>query len=324
MKFRTFSQLEAEKAGIVAAPTSVTFSKQLRRQLVMIISETLGLYYTGTIGPGNDPVDTTHFWELADRVMYREVESYADYADGSRQYHLADRIRSFIMEGSDAGVREATHFFVSLIDRVVRPYQDTQSEYHLNYCEVKMKSAEALDEIDTRLREAGMVYRVADGTLIKSTDDFTHNAVIVPALQVLGESGFENALKEFHEALEAYRTGKFDVVLQKANHAFESAMKIVAGKMKWSYDPNATAKVMIDVMTANGLVPTMRDSALKSLATLLQSDLPTLRNKTPSAGHGAGEKDAVIPEPVATYALNVAAANIRLLVESYHLKRKRR
>jgi hypothetical protein len=36
--------------------------------------------------------------------------------------------------------------------------------------------------------------------------------------------------------------------------------------------------------------------------------------------HGAGEKKDAIPEPVAAYAANAAAANIRLLRESYREK----
>ena len=100
-------------------------------------------------------------------------------------------------------------------------------------------------------------------------------------------------------------------------------MKVIAGKMRWPYEQTATAKKIIDVMMANGLVPVMRDPSLKALVTVLESDLPTLRNKMPSAGHGAGESQDVIPETVAAYASNVAAANIRLLVESYRERRKR-
>jgi hypothetical protein len=34
----------------------------------------------------------------------------------------------------------------------------------------------------------------------------------------------------------------------------------------------------------------------------------------PSAGHGRGDRTEVIPEPIATYAIAVGAANVRLLV----------
>jgi hypothetical protein len=227
------------------------------------------------------------------------------------------------MNGPDVDVLDVMDVAVAFTDVVVRGFHSRNSPDHLRYCQVAMGADDALHEIDVRLRENGTVYRVVDGHITKSTDDYSHNEVVVPALLGLSEAGFENALKEFHEALAAHREGKYDIVLQKANHAFESTMKVIAGKMRWPYEQTATAKKMIDVMMANGLVPAMRDSSLKALVTVLESDLPTLRNKMPSAGHGAGESQDAIPESVAAYALNVAAANVRLLVESYRERRKR-
>lgn len=324
MKIRTFSQREAERAGKKAQATSTSFPPHLRRLLAVIITETLGLYYTGMIGIGQDEVDTTDLWSAYERLLYREIPGYANYADRVRERDLSSRVRSFIFSGSDADVLDVVDITVAFIDNAVRHYQRRQSTSHLQYCQVKMVPDDALQEIDIRLREAGTIYRVIDGSVIKSTDDFSHDAAVVPALTALGEKGFENALQEFHEALAGYRDGKYDIVLQKANHAFESTMKVIAGKKGWAYEQTATAKKMLDVMVRNGLVPSMRDSALKALATLLESDLPMLRNKMPSAGHGAGESQDGIPESVAAYAVNIAAANIRLLVESYHAKEPRR
>jgi hypothetical protein len=90
--------------------------------------------------------------------------------------------------------------------------------------------------------------------------------------------------------------------------------------MGWPFNDTDTASKLISVMLANGLVPSMRESALNGLRLMLESDVPTLRNKTPSAGHGAGVKRPGIPEPVAMYALVAAAANVRLLVELYRVR----
>jgi hypothetical protein len=320
VKFRPFSQRQAERAGKWVPPTNIKFPAPLRRLLAVIISETIGLYYAGMIGIGQDEVDTTELWVDFERLLYREVPAYADYADKVQERDLSDRVRSFIGLAPDDALLDIVDIAVAFIDVDVRDYQGRQAPSHLRYCQVAMGPDDALREVDVRLREAGTVYRVADGAITKSTDDFSHEAAVVPALQALAAPGFENALKEFHDALAAYRGGKYDIVLQKANHAFESTMKVISGKMRWPYEETATAKKMLDVMMSNRLVAPMRDSALKALATLLESDLPTLRNKMPSAGHGAGEKKADIPEPVAAYAVNVAAANIRLLMESYRLR----
>lgn len=324
MKFHPFSQREAERAGTQAQPATIEFSAHLRRLLAVIISEAIGLYYTGIIGIGQDEIDTSELWVDFERVLYREIRAYADYADIAKERDVSNRIKTFISNAPHNTLLDLIDIAVAFIDVVVRNYQSRTSPQHLRYCQVAMTADEAVAEIDVRLHEAGTAYRVAGRGIVKSTDDFSHDAAVLPALLGLGEAGFENALKEFHDALAAHRDGKYDIVLQKANHAFESTMKVIAGKMKWPYDQTATAKKMIDVMMSNGLIPPMRDSALKALATVLESDLPILRNKMPSAGHGAGEQNANIPEPVATYAVNVAAANIRLLIESYRAKAKAR
>jgi len=61
----------------------------------------------------------------------------------------------------------------------------------------------------------------------------------------------------------------------------------------------------------------MRESALNGLRTMLESDVPTLRNRTTKAGHGAGTRSVEVPESIAIYAITVAAANIRLLISEW-------
>lgn len=146
---------------------------------------------------------------------------------------------------------------------------------------------------------------------------------MIPALYRLSERGFENAAREFDEALNAYKAGRFADVLTKANHAFESTMKVIAGKMGWKCEPTGTAKHLIKVMIDNGLLAKMRQSALAHLQGLLESEAPALRNKTPSAGHGAGEAtNPDVPEYLAGFGIQTVAANINLLIDAYKSKKR--
>jgi hypothetical protein len=253
--------------------------------------------------------------------MQRNSSEYSDWAYKHDDDDPGSRILNFILNASDSGVLDILDAGVFFLERVLPGFQKRNSAY-LRMWNVKMSPVDALAEIDVRLRDAGTVYRVADGTIINSTDDFTHEEIVVPALRALGEPGFDNALNEFHEALDAYRNGAFDIVLTKANHAFESTMKIIAGKLGWQYDDKATAAPMVELLVAKGLLPSMRVAPMNAMIEMMKSDVPRLRNQMPSAGHGAGEKAPVIPEPFATYAISATAANIRLLVDSYKAKRR--
>jgi len=326
MNFKTFSQREREKRGIVAHPETTKFSPHLRQQIILILKETFGCYYDNeNVGIGNDLVETTKLWKDYERLIQREVPSYSP-SFGNKRYlrDARSRICEYINVGMDAAVIDVLDIGVTLLHRDVRAWQaqdhSTALQDHdsyLEYCKVSMSVDEALYELDLRLRQAGTIYRVDDGIIIKSTDDYSHTEMILPALRALGGNGFENALQEFHDALVFSRNGVYSDAMHKANLAFESTMKVISGAMEWPYEKAASAKAMLKVMRENKLFPAMLESSANALITLMESTLPTLRNKTPSVGHGAGEQSPVIDEAIATFAINSAASYIRMLVELY-------
>ena len=56
-------------------------------------------------------------------------------------------------------------------------------------------------------------------------------------------------------------------------------------------------------------------SHFSGLRSVLESGLPTVRNK--QGGHGQGENPVVIPSYLAAYALHLAASNIVMLLEAH-------
>ena len=68
-------------------------------------------------------------------------------------------------------------------------------------------------------------------------------------------------------------------------------------------------------MFASKVIPAFLQSEFSGIRSVLESGLPTLRNK--SGGHGRGAKPRNIPEHFAAYALHMAASNIVFLVESH-------
>ena len=130
------------------------------------------------------------------------------------------------------------------------------------------------------------------------------------------QKGFENAEKEFLSAHEHYRTGKYSEALIDCCKAFESVMKIICTKRKWKFDSTkATASHLVDVCLSNGLIPSFWKNHFTGLRTILESAIPTPRNK--KAGHGAGAQPAhEPPSELVAYVLHMTAATILFLTES--------
>jgi AbiJ N-terminal domain 4 len=319
MPFELYSQRKAKLAGkYPPKQTKTSFSPRLRTALSLTFIDCIGRY-DSSHNYVRGPYRGNAIWAYFNQTLLEKSDEYYDLRH-ERGANAFERIYSFFHGSSDEGLIDILDLGVQIIDAAVPNLHQQTDGYELNQAGVSLSAAGALAKIDGLLRENGTIYRVVDGKVVISTDDFTHEEAVVPALQALSLAGFANARAEFHAALAHYRKGEFADVLTKANHAFESTMKIISSKMRWSFNENDTAAKLVSLMITNGLCPPMRQSALTGLRTLLESDVPTLRNKTPSAGHGAGTKTPSASGPIATYAIVASAANIRLLIELYQLK----
>jgi hypothetical protein len=92
-------------------------------------------------------------------------------------------------------------------------------------------------------------------------------------------------------------------------------MKTICEERSWAYTPTAQAKDLIKVIFDHGLVAPSLSSHFTALRSVMESGLPTVRNKT--SGHGQGSAPLEVPEYLAAYALHLAAANILLLVNAH-------
>ena len=94
----------------------------------------------------------------------------------------------------------------------------------------------------------------------------------------------------------------------------ESTMKAIAKKREWTYDEGDTAQKLINVMLANDLIPPAMQSHFSALKGLLESGVPTVRNKM--GGHGQGADIVETPAYMVSFALNAAASAILLLTRA--------
>ncbi len=173
----------------------------------------------------------------------------------------------------------------------------------------------AIEELNKRFKEHGVGYFYSDRILGRMDSEFVHAEIVKPVLLVLRQRGFTSAQTEFLAAHEHYRSGKNSEALIEAYKAFESTMKIICTKRKWSFEKAKGAADLVKVCLDKGLVPPYWQAHFSGLRSILESAIATPRNK--QAGHGAGAQPVQTPpNELVAYVLHVTAATILFLTEA--------
>jgi len=172
---------------------------------------------------------------------------------------------------------------------------------------------EAIGELNDRFKQHGVGY-CFEPTLhkiVRIDSQFAHSNIVKPALSILAEKRFRAANEEFGRAHEHYREGRYQECIADCLKAFESSMKVICATHKWPYNSSDTSKTLVKICLDHELIPRYLESQFASLRALLESGVPTVRNKT--SGHGQGESYRAIPANLAACALHLTAANVIFL-----------
>ena len=195
-----------------------------------------------------------------------------------------------------------------MINTVVR-----KGEYERrNNC--KISADDAIEELNHRFKEHCIGFQFESNKLIRLDSTFLHAEIIKPTLTLLSDKMYKGANEEFLKAHEHYRHGRNKECLNDCLKAFESVMKAICNKRKWKYTERDSAKNLIDICFSKELIPNYLQSQFTGLRTLLESGIPTLRNRL--AGHGQGADKIEVEDYVAGYALNMTASNIFFLMSA--------
>lgn len=182
------------------------------------------------------------------------------------------------------------------------------------FTDSKQTAEDAIEELNIRFKDTGLGYQFESGQLIRIDSQFIHTEVIKPVLQVLGsKKEYQGANSEFLAAHEHYRHQRYKECLNDCLKSFESLMKTIHKKKSWSFSDTDTAKKLINSCLSNNLVPNYLQNQFSSIRILLESGIPTIRNK--EGGHGQGCEISEVPEYLASYALHLTASNLLFLVK---------
>lgn len=173
---------------------------------------------------------------------------------------------------------------------------------------------DAIKELNVRFKESGIGYEFTSGELVRIDSQFVHSEVVKPVLALLKTNKlYQGANQEFLKAHEHYRHKRHKECLVEALKSIESLMKGICEDNNWEYKENDPAKKLINVCLEKELVPSYLQNQFSSLRILLESGVPTIRNK--EGGHGQGAEITSVPEHFASYTLHLTATNLLFLMQ---------
>ncbi len=172
-------------------------------------------------------------------------------------------------------------------------------------------ASDTTNELNMRFKEHGIGFQFVEGEIIKVDSELIHSESVQPALRLLNEQNYQGAQQEFLGAYKHYNHGKNKEALNECLKSFESTMKAICDKRKWPYQSNATAKKLIQICFDNELVPKFWQQQLRSLSSILESSIPTGRNKL--SAHGQGATPTIVPDYLVAYMLHMTASTLLFL-----------
>ncbi len=302
--FNLFSKRQKALRGDI--PDVFTYDdlpRPLKVQIVHVLTDTLGNsgnYYGSRKGIKSAYkfiVDT-----LCREYGLFQLPSAEEYGD---RMYLNEMVDYFLQE-SDI---EKSIDVIELSFKVVNTF--TRKFNYLLKDNASKQADNAIEELNSRFKEHGIGYQFVENEIIRIDSELIHSEAVKPALRLLNQKHYLGAQQEFLSAYEHYRHGKNKESLNDCLKSFESTMKAICDKRKWVYKKNDTAKALILICFNNNLVPSFWQQQLSSLRSMLESSIPTGRNKL--SGHGQGALPVAVPDYLVAYMLHMTASTLVFL-----------
>jgi len=272
--------------------------KPFRVQVIHIIKDTIG----------EDSI-----YNDEPRSIYRSIhqalcKEYGVFSLGGHHQSNSESIFNYFLKENDyEKCLDIIELTFMIIDGYVRDNQ-------WKFTKSEQNAADAIEELNIRFQESGLGYQFEAGELIRVDSQFLHSDAVKPTLQVLGnKNDYLGANDEFLSAHEHYRHQRYKECLNDCLKSFESLMKAIHKKHSWQFNDTDTAKKLINSCLANNLVPEYLQNQFSSIRILLESGIPTIRNK--EGGHGQGAEITKVPEHLASYTLHLTATNLLFLAK---------
>ena len=178
---------------------------------------------------------------------------------------------------------------------------------------VKITPDHAIQELNARFKEHGIGYQFESGKIRRIDSTLIHNEITKPVLNLLWNPKFSGPNEEYLKAHDHYKHGNNKECLVECLKALESTIKVIFEEKGWSYDKTDSAAKLIKKCFDYELVPTYSQNQFTSLRNLIESGIPTIRNKV--GGHGQGSVPESVDDRLTRYGMNLTGSNIIFLIE---------
>jgi len=278
----------------------------LKIQIIHLIKDTIGTSY-------NTQNSASKTYKEIHNTLCREYGMFqlGDRYDNSDQAHIL----SSLLNNNDVEKNlDIIELSFQHIDQKVR----NRFSNHSYDSDASLKPDDAIKDLNKRFMEHGIGYSFEGGEILRVDSSYIHCEITKPTISLLWNENFIGANEEYLKAHEHYRHGRNKECLTECLKAFESTLKIICSKKKWEFKQTDTANKLIQICFDNELVPKYTQNQFTSLKNLLESGIPTIRNRL--GGHGQGETLQKVDNEMTRYGLNLTGTNIIFLIEQSQIK----
>lgn len=254
-----------------------SFPRHLRKRLAMICSEFSETdYWQGSTE--DETLDALKKTYGTDSLRVQDEET-----DGDR---AAESFEDFIVFAYPHLVLDALEAFYRLVPSDRHPLQE---------------------RLNAVLEEEGSPWRMSDGRMYQ-VDSRYLDALKSQTEDEMRREGFLGAHEEFMDARSHLQAGDADDAIQKANRAFESALKSLLNQRE-----GTAGDLLKRMRSETDLLDGIPPEAQKAMVSKVLQGLPILRHKI--AGHGQGTDPVDVSRAFGDLAVNLAASYIKFLLD---------
>ena len=232
---------------------------KIRVQIIHIWNDVIGAYYSGDSYASVRPAIV--FDAIVDMAK-KEMGVFklsSKFSNNSQE----DLYQWFLEETDLNALLDVVEYAFRVIDTYIRNHEYNYRKYS------KITPDLAIMELNDRLREASIGYQYIKGDIVKMDTEYSHQEIVLPALNLLSDEKFKGPNSEFREAHRLFRSKQYEQSITECCKSFESVLKVIAVQRKWKVSQNDPASKLLAAAFDNGLFPPYFSTSFSSLRSLL-------------------------------------------------------